>query len=134
MHAIEVQAGEGRYLITLCGWTTEGCGICAFLTGGERPHNGGTVVANPRLKSNAKHGEDRTADLWVSGVPGHKDTEIGMPVAKHLAVALNEAVSLTSGIHMDHARPDEVKLLCDNCFAAADKFIAAYLAERAGKA
>ena len=57
-----------------------------------------------------------------------------MPVAKHLAVALNEAVSLTSGIHIDHARPDEVKLLCDNCFAAADKFIAAYLAERAGKA
>ena len=125
MQTIKTTAGTGRYTVTLTAWTTEGNGICAFLTGGEKPHNGGTVVACPRLKSNARNNEDRTADIWVSGVPGHKDTEVGIPIAIQLAVALNEPISLTAGIHIDHATPDEVRLLCDNCARAAEELIAA---------
>ena len=111
--------GEGKYRISIVGLTTGGNGICAFMTGGEKPHNGGTVVAVPRMKSNAADAEDRTADLWVSGVPGHKDTEIGMPAAKLLAVTLNEAVSLTVGIHIGLADQEEIRLLCRNAMEAA---------------
>ncbi len=126
MKQITSTIGTGRYQINVQGTTTNGHGICAFMTGGEKPHNGGTVVANPRLKSNAKHNEDRTADIWISCVPGHKDTEIGVSIAKLLAVKLNEAISLTVGIHIDHATPEEVKLLCENCTKAAEQFITLY--------
>ncbi len=126
---IEAKYGEGRYQITIEGFATAGHGLCLLMTGGDLPHNGGTVVASPRMKSNAKHENDRTADLWVSGVPGHKDTEIGMPIAKLLATSLNEAISLTIGIHLDHASLDEIKLVCDNCQKAAQVLIRSYQAK-----
>ncbi len=123
---ISAAFGEGRYQITIEGFATAGHGLCLMMTGGDLPHNGGTVVASPRIKSNAKHENDRTADLWVSCVPGHKDTEIGMPIAKLLATQLNEAISLTVGIHLDHASIEEIKLVCDNCTKAAEEFIKCY--------
>ena len=126
MKQIMVVAGDGKYQVRLDGFCTEGKGICAFMTGGIRPHNGGTVVANPRLKSNAQTSTDFTADIWVSGVPGHKDTEIGIPVAKILATKLNEAISLTVGIHIDHASKKEIEMLITNCKLAAERFIAEY--------
>lgn len=126
MSPLQVTCGEGRYQITLQAFTTNGQGICAFLTGGEKPHNGGTVVAVPRLKSNAKNENDRTADIWVSAVPRHKDTEAGVPIAKKLAVELNESISLTVGIHIDHAAPEEIKMLYQNCLEAARQFIDLY--------
>lgn len=126
MKQITVTYGDGKYAIRIDGFCTGGRGICAFMTGGISPHNGGTVVANPRLKSNAKTADDRTADIWVSCIPGHKDTEIGAPVAKLIAVRVNEAISLTIGIHIDHASREEVDLLCANCKAAAERFILEY--------
>jgi|LAHS01.1.fsa_nt_gb hypothetical protein len=129
MREIETAVGQGILRITIQGYTTDGNGLCLFMSGGEKPHNGGTVVAVPRLKSNAKDAEDRTADIWVSSVPGHKDTEIGMPAAKKLAVALNEAVSLTAGIHVDHASAQEIEMLCQNSLTAAEQWIAEYRAE-----
>lgn len=122
----EITVGEGKFTIHLRAFTTRGNGICAFLTGGVKEHNGGTVVAVPRLKSNAKDDQDRTADIWISAVPRHKDTEIGVPVAKKMAVAINEAISLTCGIHIDHATKEEIKKICDNCMMAADEFISHY--------
>ena len=60
------------------------------------------------------------------GIPGHKDTEIGIPVAKILATKLNEAISLTVGIHIDHASKKEIEMLITNCKLAAERFIAEY--------
>lgn len=126
MKRFKAVAGEGRHTVEIEAFSTDGRGICAFMTGGARPHNGGTVVANPRLKSNAQNENDRTADIWVSCVPGHKDTEIGVPVAKRIAVAINEAVSLTVGIHIDHAQKETIELLCDNCMEAAERLVEEY--------
>ncbi len=123
---LKVSCGEGRYVIHIDAFTTSGRGLCAFIYGGERAHNGGTVIASPRMKSNAKHENDRTADVSISCVPGHKDTEAGVKVAKYLAVTLNEAVSLTCGIHIDHASFDEIMLLQENCMGAAKAFVEAY--------
>lgn len=120
MEIIEAKAGEGRTSVEIHAFLTGEKGICAFLTGGVI-HNGGTVVASPRLKSNAKNEEDRTADIWISAVPCHKDTEAGLPVAKYLAVTINQAVSLTCGIHVDHASKEEIQEICENCMEAARK-------------
>ena len=128
MQQLHASAGDGRYAISIDGFATGGNGLILFMYGGDRIHNGGSVVAVPRLKSNAAHAEDRTADVWVSGVPGHKDTEVGIPIAKHMAVALNESVSLTIGIHVEHATRAEIDLLVANCHAAATAFIQSYTA------
>ena len=118
MKTIHASAGDGRYTVHVDAFSTEGKGLCAFLYGGEIPHNGGTVVAVPRLKSNAAHDHDFTADIWISAVPHHKDTEI--------AVQLNEPISLTAGIHIDKASREEINLLCQNCQEAALQFIKKY--------
>ena len=85
MKTIHASAGDGRYTVHVDAFSTEGKGLCAFLYGGEIPHNGGTVVAVPRLKSNSTHDHDFTADIWISAVPHHKDTEIAVPIAKLMA-------------------------------------------------
>ena len=41
----ELTAGKGRFKVTLFLQETGGHGLCCFLTGGERPHVGGTVLA-----------------------------------------------------------------------------------------
>ena len=126
MKTIHASAGDGRYTVHVDAFSTEGKGLCAFLYGGENPHNGGTVVAVPRLKSNSTHDHDFTADIWISAVPHHKDTEIAVPIAKLMAVQLNEPISLTAGIHIDKASREEINLLCQNCQEAALQFIKKY--------
>ena len=126
MKTIHASAGDGRYTVHVDAFATEGTGLCAFLYGGEIPHNGGTVVAVPRLKSNSTHDHDFTADIWISAVPHHKDTEIAVPIAKLMAVQLNEPISLTAGIHIDKASREEINLLCQNCQEAALQFIKKY--------
>ena len=115
MKTIHASAGDGRYAIHIDAFSTEGKGLCAFLYGSEIPHNGGTVVAVPRLKSNAAH--------------NHDDTEIAVPIAKLMAVQLNEPISLTAGIHIDKASREEINLLCHNCKEAALHFIETYKKE-----
>lgn len=126
MKTIHASAGYGRYTVHVDAFSTEGKGLCAFLYGGEIPHNGGTVVAVPRLKSNSTHDHDFTADIWISAVPHHKDTEIAVPIAKIMAVQRNEPISLTAGIHIDKASREEINLLCQNCQEAALQFIKKY--------
>ena len=126
MKTIHASAGDGRYTVHVDAFSTEGKGLCAFLYGGEIPHNGGTVVAVPRLKSNSTHDHDFTADIWISAVPHHKDTEIAVPIAKLMAVQLNEPISLTAGIHIDKASREEINRLCQNCQEAALQFIKKY--------
>ena len=126
MKTIHASAGDGRSTVHVDAFSTEGKGLCAFLYGGEIPHNGGTVVAVPRLKSNSTHDHDFTADIWISAVPHHKDTEIAVPIAKLMAVQLNEPISLTAGIHIDKASREEINLLCQNCQEAALQFIKNY--------
>lgn len=126
MKTIHASAGDGRYTVHVDAFSTEGKGLCAFLYGDEIPHNGGTVVAVPRLKSNSTHDHDFTADIWISAVPHHKDTEIAVPIAKLMAVQLNEPISLTAGIHIDKASREEINLLCQNCQEAALQFIKKY--------
>ena len=126
MKTIHASAGDGCYTVHVDAFSTEGKGLCAFLYGGEVPHNGGTVVAVPRLKSNSAHDHDFAADIWISAVPHHKDTEIAVPIAKLMAVQLNEPISLTAGIHIDKASREEINLLCQNCQEAALQFIKKY--------
>lgn len=118
--------GEGVYQVSLQAFITEGKGICAFLSGGESPHNGGVVLAVPNKMDANIYDGSLTADIWSSTVPGHKDTEIATKIAKKLAVETQEVISLTCGIHIDHATKEDIKILCDNCVHVVERWIEVY--------
>lgn len=117
-----IQAGQGRFQVTLTVHETGGHGLECLLTGGELPHVGGVAVACPRPKTS---GTGLTCDMWVISLPGHKDAELAQPLAKRLCVASGQAVSLTAGLHIDHAGQADIQALCDSCRQAVERYLAA---------
>ncbi|HBP66512.1 MAG TPA: hypothetical protein DD730_20190 [Desulfosporosinus sp.] len=107
------QEGEGRYEITLT-LTDTGHGIHGLLTGGERPHVGGVVLAIPRPSLS---GEGWSADVYITPVPGHKDVDVARTVAEMLARELRLPVSITAGIHSDHLCLEDLSQLICHCKA-----------------
>ena len=103
------QEGEGRCQITLT-LTDTGNGIHGLLTGGERPHVGGVVLALPRPSLS---GEGWSTDVYITPVPGHKDVDVARTVAEMLARELRLPVAITAGIHSDNLCPEELsKIIC----------------------
>jgi len=107
------QEGEGRYQITLT-LTDTGHGIHGLLTGGEKPHVGGVVLAIPRPSLS---GEGWSADVYITPVPGHKDVDVARTVAEMLARELRLPVSITAGIHSDHLCLEDLSQLICHCKA-----------------
>ena len=105
------QAGEGRCFIALT-LTDTGEGIHGLLTGGEKPHVGGMVLALPRPSLT---GEGWSADLYITPVPGHKDADVAATVAGLLARELRLPVALTAGIHSDNLSPAELSQIMGHC-------------------
>ena len=116
-------AEEGRIRITLNMFGTEGCGLCGFLTGGDKSHTGGVVYATPRPKS---HGEGLTADVSTVCGYGHKDAYAAQGIAKRICTATGESISITAGIHVDGADADELKLIGELVSRTAEDFLKAY--------
>lgn len=123
---VQVTYGEGIYQVFLQAFITEGNGICAFLNGGELPHNGGVVLAVPNKMDESQFDGSLTADIWASTVPGHKDTEIATNIAKRLAVETQEVISLTCGLHINHATKEDIEKLCDNCMYVVERWLEVY--------
>jgi hypothetical protein len=103
------QEGEGRCLLTLI-LTDTGNGIHGLLTGGEKPHIGGVVLALPRPSLS---GGGWSSDVYITPVPGHKDVDVARTAAETLARELRLPVAITAGIHSDHLCPEELsKIIC----------------------
>ena len=120
MNMVERTAGSGNGEVTLKLEDT-GRGWYGSLTGGESPHVGGVVLALPRKSLT---GEGESADLYLIPVPGHKDLEAAVPLAKALASRLGVPVSLTAGIHVDGADPSLIAEIQKNCQVALERFLA----------
>lgn len=105
------QEGEGRCRITL-NLTDTGDGIHGLLTGGEKPHVGGVVLALPRP---SLQGEGWSADVYITPVPGHKDVEVARTVAETLARELQLSVVITAGIHSDALSLEELGKIIKHC-------------------
>jgi len=104
-----VSAGEGRLHVTLDVSSTDGEGACAFLYGGDLPHVGGVALAAPGPEVHGEHLS--SCDLWQVTVPGHKDVEAAALVARRLCKAIGAPVSVTCGVHVDAATPEDLSSL-----------------------
>lgn len=115
---IRVSAGEGRYAVTMEAALTAGEGISCFVYGGDLAHVGGQALSAP---GPLLHGRQLSrADVWDATVPGHKDIEAARAIARKLAIALGEPVSVSCGIHVDDATKPELALLQSNVDAATE--------------
>ena len=113
-------AGEGKYAVSLLVFDT-GAGFVASLTGGEAPHVGGVILATPR-PSISGSGEP-SCDIYSIPVTSHLDNEVGRDVATMLCRATGQVVSLTSGIHIDNATPQDLTTIAQNVHSAAKTFL-----------
>lgn len=105
------QEGEGRCRICLTIIDT-GHGLHGLLTGGEKPHVGGVVLAIPRK---SLRGEGWSADAYITPVSGHKDVDVARTVAETLARELQIPVAITAGIHSDNLTPQELDQILNHC-------------------
>lgn len=112
---VKVSYGEGRYKIDISSVITAN-GISITVTGGEKPHVGGMALSVPRKSLSS----DRTScDTWVSPVPGHKDTEVAVPVAEMVCLETGQTTAVVAGIHIDRAEEREIRQLVENSREAA---------------
>ena len=116
---IEVVKGSPQHRVTLRVWDTSG-GIVGCLTGGQSPHVGGVVLAVPRPSLT---GDGVSCDCWLTPVPGHKDLDVAVPIARSICVTKNVPVSITAGIHTDNATSADIAAFSENCAAAGDEII-----------
>lgn len=105
------QEGVGRCQVRLTLIDT-GNGLQGLLTGGEKPHVGGVVLALPRQ---SLQGEGWSSDVYITPVPGHKDVEVARTMAEALAQAILFPVTITAGIHSDHLNSQELGQIIQNC-------------------
>ncbi len=128
MKVFESHVGEGRLRvwgsISLC---QEGAVLALF--GGERPHIGSVVLALPR-PSLVKGSGKRSTTSSVMNVLGHKDEVMAREAAEMAALKLDSLVSVTAGVHIKDASPEELDHLVENTRVLVDNLIDRGLRER----
>lgn len=112
---VKLSYGEGRYTIDIAALITSD-GIAVTITGGEKPHVGGTALSVPRRREGS---ESLSCDTWITPRPGHKDSDIASMVSKLICLETGQAVACIAGIHIDQAESREIELLLTNSREAA---------------
>ena len=113
---IDSFCGEGRYRVHAAG---RRCGddLTVAVLGGDREHVGAVSLA-------LYEPERRSATVSTVTVPGHRDDAVAARFAKELSRALRCTVSVTAGIHVDGASPQEIGTLMQNCEQCLSELIA----------
>ncbi len=85
------------------GATHSGRDVVVTVSGGERPHIGCVVLAQPH-PSGADPAR-RSATSSVVAIPPHRDEAVARRVAEHLARELGVVVVVAAGVHTDALSP-----------------------------
>jgi len=88
--------------------TEVGDDLVVAIGGGERPHVGCVVLAQP-APSNVRAGA-WSASCSVLTIPPHKEEQIARGIATRLAEALGRVTVVTAGIHDDHLDSDGIAI------------------------
>ena len=106
MEYVSAVFGEGRYQIKgaaiLCGDDVH----CSFV-GGTRPHIGAASLS-------VYEPERDSATVSTICAFGHRDDRLSADCAKKMTVALQCTASVSVGIHIDNAAPEELQWMCEN--------------------
>ncbi|HHW14027.1 MAG TPA: hypothetical protein GXX28_03715 [Firmicutes bacterium] len=105
MGNLRFAVGSGR-LAAEVSVEDSGDGLVVTVFGGERPHVGTVVLAQPR-PSRSRPGE-RSATSSCLSLLGHQDEALARPVAEALARALGVPVVVVAGVHLEGIQPEEI--------------------------
>jgi len=97
-----ITSGNGKYRVWLKRYTL-GSHLVFFLGGGEQPHVGSVVVAEPGKP------------VQVVLLEGHRDDVVLRPIAERACEKYQTTVVVVGGVHVDNASEDEIRLLVENC-------------------
>lgn len=112
---VKLSYGEGRYRIHLAAIITRD-GISVIITGGEKPHVGGSALSVPRP---GNLGDKIQCDTWITPRPGHRDSEIAALVSHRICMDTGQTTAVIAGIHIDRASKEDIGILIDNSREAA---------------
>lgn len=103
--------------------TPAGEDLVIVIGGGQRPHVGSVVLAQPR-RSRSRPGEF-TPSVSVLTIPPHKEEPMARGVAEAVASATGRVVTATAGVHDDDLDADGIR-----SYLRLVERLAAELAER----
>ena len=118
MRKLEVCTGQGIHIVkavaVICG---RDINIC--FGGGDTFHIGACALAVPRpsLSDSTKI----SASASVLCVTSHKEDEIARSAALKLAAKFNTRVSVSCGLHIDNATPQDIEVLYKNYMLVLEK-------------
>ena len=118
-----IKVGEGSQAVELTVQNINGRGLWCSILGGDSPHIGGVIVGNPSIGVSSGH---VLCDINQICLPGHRDAQAGVIVCEALVKATGLPASVTAGIHMDGAGPDDIKQMVANVHEAARLWIEQY--------
>ena len=102
-----MQHGGGRYRMEASAALSEG-GISVYLCGGDAPHIGAAVLAQPRPSLS---GQGAGCTSSVLNLSGHKDEAFARPLAERLCKAAGVPVCVCAGVHVDRAGEEDLRAL-----------------------
>jgi hypothetical protein len=85
--------------------------LVVLLGGGELPHVGTTVVAEPRASGADPTRRSATSSVWNR--LGHKDEALARPLAERLAAALDVTVVVVAGVHVENLDQAGIQTFAD---------------------
>lgn len=95
--------------------------LLVVLSGGERPHVGSIVMAEPRASTAEASRLSTTCQVWNR--PPHKEEAVARPVAEALALRLNKAVVVVSGIHYEGLDEEGLEAVGEICFKLLERYL-----------
>lgn len=113
----QLSFGEGKTEVKLRA-SKEGNDLVVIITAG-RAHVGAVALAVPCEKTP----EGVTASSSVLTVPGHRDNIPAEQAALKLCKAFKRPVSVTAGLHIDHATEEEIQELMYNSQEVVEKLL-----------
>lgn len=93
----------------------------AVLQGGNRPHIGCTVLAQPRPSLTGSGKISCTSS--VMNLSGHKDEFICREIAERLCTGLNTLVVCTGGFHLDGITAEQIRQVQEAVREMADQWL-----------
>jgi hypothetical protein len=99
------------------------CGkdLSVTVCGGTHPHIGAVCLACGILPDGSQPKYSATVNTIT--VMDHKDDVVARQLSARLADRLHAVVTVAAGIHIDNARPEELKILQENCLEASDRLL-----------
>lgn len=123
MRQFSLRHGDGRYRMEAAAALSEG-GLSVYVCGGDAPHIGAAVLAQPRPSLS---GQGVSCTSSVLNLPGHKDEAFARPLAERLCKAAELPVCVCVGVHVDRAAEADLRALGQVFQELSDQLVHAVL-------